>query len=608
MPELGPGDLRLDEQADEQADHLVDGYGWIASAARRATRPSRIAPMSATLFAISLFAAPLSPAPQFDPESELRPALERFQTDRRAVQRLHSLEGTPARRARLGELYESWSAHLSTYDFDALSRDAQVDLVLFGDLLEYERRGLELERARWDEMAELLPFAERIFAIEAHRRAMAPVDPEAAAEELEALRAAIEEAQERWRQAGEEQAPRRAVARRAQDTCSRLRFTLDGWHRFHAEYHPLYTWWCEAPYEAASQALGDYGRFLGSQFVDGGEEDPIVGDPIGAEALAAELARERIAYSPAELVAMAEEELDWCEARLLEATRALGFGEDWRAAMEHVKGMHVAPGEQPQLVLELAEEATAFLEERDLLTIPELAKEVWRMNMMSPERQRYTPYFTGGEVVSVSFPTAGMSHEQKLMSLRSNNIPFSRATVHHELIPGHHLQGYMAERHRTWRRQFRTAFLVEGWALYWEFRLWDLDFARDAADEVGMLFWRMHRCARVILSLGFHLGEREPDAMIDFLVERIGHEPSAAEAEVRRWVQGGYGPLYQCAYLIGGMQLEALHEELVESGRMSERAFHDAVLRQNSIPVEAIRAALNPEASWAPGAPPSWRF
>ena len=30
-----------------------------------------------------------------------------------------------------------------------------------------------------------------------------------------------------------------------------------------------------------------------------------------------------------------------------------------------------------------------------------------------------------------------------MMSMRGNNIHFSRATVHHELIPGHHLQGYM---------------------------------------------------------------------------------------------------------------------------------------------------------------------
>ena len=85
--------------------------------------------------------------------------------------------------------------------------------------------------------------------------------------------------------------------------------------------------------------------------------------------------------------------------------------------------------------------------------------------MMSPERHCVNPFFTGGEVISVSFPTAGMSYEDKLMSMRGNNIHFSRATVHHELIPGHHLQIFMANRYNTQRQDFNTPFLVEGWAL-----------------------------------------------------------------------------------------------------------------------------------------------
>jgi uncharacterized protein (DUF885 family) len=61
---------------------------------------------------------------------------------------------------------------------------------------------------------------------------------------------------------------------------------------------------------------------------------------------------------------------------------------------------------------------------------------------------------------------------------------------------------------------------------------------------------------------------------------------------VRRYIGGAYGPLYQCAYMVGGLQLRALHRELVASGRMSERAFHDAVLRENAIPIEMVRAGL----------------
>src|SRR5690606_24205656 len=150
-------------------------------------------------------------------------------------------------------------------------------------------------------------------------------------------------------------------------------------------------------------------------------------------------------------------------------------------------------------------------------------------------------------------------------------------------------------------------FLVEGWALYWELRLWDLDFPRSPEDRVGMLFWRSHRAARIIFSLGFHLGEMTPQECVALLVDRIGHEPRNATAEVRRSIQGGYGPLYQCAYLLGGLQLRELHAELVSSGRMSEREFHDAVLRENAIPIALIRARLSGATLERPELP-RWRF
>ena len=292
---------------------------------------------------------------------------------------------------------------------------------------------------------------------------------------------------------------------------------------------------------------------------------------------------------------------------MVRASRDMGFGDDWHAALEHVKTLHVAPGEQPDLVRDLAWEAVAFLQERDLLTIPPLAEEVWRLEMMSPEMQKIAPFFLGGEVIQVSFPTDGMAHEDKLMSMRANNVHFSRATVHHELIPGHHLQGFMTRRYNPHRRAFGTPFWGEGWALYWEMRLWDMGFPATAEDRMGMLFWRKHRAARIIFSLKFHLGEMTPDEAIDFLVDGVGHERASATAEVRRSFNGSYSPLYQAAYMIGGMQIRALHSELVESGQMTDREFHDAILQGGTMPVEMVRARLTGEAP-SPDFVASWEF
>jgi dipeptidyl aminopeptidase/acylaminoacyl peptidase/uncharacterized protein (DUF885 family) len=552
-----------------------------------------------------------SPAPVDPSVSPLRALIDRYASDRSALERRYGVAGSEDRWERLRSFLEESERAVAAVDFTTLERDGQIDWLLLESHLRSELRAHEEERRRFAEVAPLLPFAAPIARLEEARRRAEPVDGEKSAAALAGIAAQVDVARKELEEAasGGAALPAKALARRAAQRVDELLETLRRWHRFYSGYDPQFSWWCDEPYRAAAKRLEDHAAFLRKRlagYADGADE-PLIGDPIGRAALVAALESEFIPYAPEELIEIANEGLAWCDAEYRRAAEELGFGDDWRRALEHAKSLHVKPGEQPKLIQDLAEEAVRFLEERDLVTIPPLCKETWRMEMMSPERQKVNPYFTGGEVISVSFPTDTMSYEDRLMSLRGNNIPFCRATVHHELIPGHHLQGFMAARHRTHRRLFRTPFLVEGWALYWEILLWDLGFPKTAADRVGMLFWRSHRYARIVFSLKFHLGEMSPQEAVDYLVERVGHERRGAEGEVRRSIAGDYGPLYQAAYMLGGLQLRALRAELVGPGKMADREFHDAVLRENAIPIALIRASLG-------GAPltkesgAGWRF
>ena len=44
--------------------------------------------------------------------------------------------------------------------------------------------------------------------------------------------------------------------------------------------------------------------------------------------------------------------------------------------------------------------------------------------------------------------------------------------------------------------------------------------------------------------------------------------------------------------MLGALQLRALRKETVTAGHMTNREFHDAILQENGIPVEMIRAKL----------------
>jgi hypothetical protein len=533
--------------------------------------------------------------------SELRPMIEQFTADLNAVTRTYPIEISATRQARIMRLLDEQKANLDRTTFASLSRNGQIDYLLLRNHLDRQRASVQLDARRAAEVEPLIPFYKTIVDLEEARRRMQTIDPQVIGQTLASLLKSIEAA----RGLNLRQTTKKVIVNRAAQQLTQLRDTLKSWYAFYNGYDPIFTWWAENPYKQVDAAMDSYARVLRESA--GTASGNIIGDPVGRQALVDDLSANMIPYTPEELLTLARKELAWCEQEMMRASREMGYGDDWHKALEVVKTKFVAPGQQPELVRRLAEEAINFVQARDLVTIPALAKEDWWEEMLSPERQLTSPFFLGGDLILVAFPTDTMTQEQKLMTMRGNNEHFSRSVVFHELIPGHHLQGFMSERYRKYREPFATPFWSEGNAFYWELLLWDLNFPRGPEDRIGMLFWHMHRAARIIFSLSFHMEQMTAEQCVDFIVERVGFERTNAEAEVRRSIDGSYEPIYQSAYMLGALQFYALHKELVDSGKMSNRDFHDAILKENSIPVELIRADLTGQALTA-DYKASWRF
>ncbi len=534
----------------------------------------------------------------------LRSLIEHYREDKEALERYYSIPFSSARRERFKEFNQEWLGILSKIAFGKLSLDGQVDYTLLKNHLNRELRKLETDATAAAEMEPLLPFAAKIVELYEDLQKMRWIEATKAAtiltdisNQIVATQASLEQrlySNSKSEDMSEVIGIKMLVAKNASSMADGLRKGLNEWFNFYNQYDPLFTWWAAEPYKKTDQAIQSYTDFLREKLlgVKAGVQTTIFMDPVGRDVLMDELAFEMIAYTPEEILALAWQELAWCEKERIAASRELGFGDDWRKAMEHVKNTHVAPGQQPELIRFLAFEAVEFLEKNDQITVPKLAKDIFRIRMTSPEEQRVIPYFGGGEETHVAFPTNTMPHEQKIQSLRGNNPHFSRAVVHHEIIPGHHLQGFMARRHRAYRSIFSTPFFYEGWSLYWEMRLWDMKFQESPENRIGMLFWRIHRCARIIFSMSFQLGKMTGQECIDFVANRVGMEPEHAVIEGTRSLDGGMSLIHMSSYLVGGLQIRALSRELVDSGKMTAKAFHNAVLLENDIPIELLRAKL----------------
>jgi uncharacterized protein (DUF885 family) len=535
--------------------------------------------------------------------------IREFSEDQDTLNRRYRVKLDQAAFAKRAETLRSWYAKIKAVDFSSLDRSGQLDYVLFKNKLEYLIAKADLDQQRDAESAaSFLPFADKIVAFCVNRENVEPIEPDQLAGQLDQIALVVEQSAIPPTTSVEISIQQKLKALRAVELLKSLRGSVSEADTFYQGYDPTYSWWCKKPIERLKSAMERYANYLQDRVVGVPESDieTIIGQPIGAEGIALELKHEWIAHTPAELIKLAEREMEWCENEMMKASKELGF-DHWRPALEKIKRNHVQPGDQPQMIRKLAEEAIAYVRDNNLLTVPEMAAKGWRMTMMSPERQRVNPYFLGGESIIVSFPTDSMTHEEKLMSLRSNNEHFARATVHHELIPGHHMQFYSLARNRPYRAIFSTPFWVEGWALHWEMLLWDMNFARGPEDRMGMLFWRKHRCARIIFSLNYHTGNMTPQQCVEYLVENVGHERSAAAAEVRRSIMGGYGPMYQAAYMLGGKQIRKMHEELVGTGKRTHRDFHDAILAEHAMPIEPLRHFLT-GAEFKADATPTWRF
>jgi len=551
---------------------------------------------------------------------KMPPLIEQFEADRASLDGAYPVAISSPHIARFEKFYNDELAMLSSLDFDQLPEDDRVDYLLLRNLITREQHRLAIRKKQVEEMQSLLPFSSMIEDLLDQQRLKQRPDAEKAAaalaeivKQIAALQKQLESDPhpsssdtKQTEEAGEHRTNHEAhksvqkskinpvIANRAVLATHRLTDDLRDWFNQYNGYDPIFTWWVAQPYKDADKALTGYVSFLKEKVIGIAPDDKttIIGDPVGREALMDALADNMIPYSPEELIAIAQTEYDWCMREMLTASNEMGFGNDWHAAVEKVKQMHVPPGEQPELIRKLVVEGSDFVKNNNLVTVPPLADETWRMVMMTPERQLVNPFFTGGDEISVSYPTDSMTFEQREMSMRGNNIPFAHATAFHEMIPGHFLQGYMSARYKPYRRVFETPFWSEGNALWWEMLFWDKGFERTPEERVGALVWRMHRSARVIFTMNFHLGKWTPQQCVQFLIDDVGFEPDNSTAEVRRSFDGSVGPLYQSAYLMGALQFRALHKELVDSKKMTDREFHDAILHENEMPIEMLRANL----------------
>ena len=352
-----------------------------------------------------------------------------------------SVLNSPEQRKRLREVDNDYLGKLSKTDFNAMSIYGKVDYLLLKRNIDDHLLTLDQEEKEYARIEQYIPFAPAIYELEKGRRRGATLDGQAVAGKLNDLQKEVRKAEDSFKKLESIDMP---LSRMGVEAVTGLEARLKSTFEFYNGYDPLFTWWVPKPFKTLDSTLLAYSKLIRSKgklnTTQKDDASGIKGVPIGREELIRQLGTEMISYTPDELIELANKEFAWCDKELLKASAEMGFGKEWQKAQEQVKNSYVAAGTQPELILKLYNDAKEFILKNNLIDYPEIADETWGMQMMTPERQLVNPFFLGGRDIIISYPTNTMGHEDKLMSMRGNNPYFSRSTVHHELVPGHHLQ------------------------------------------------------------------------------------------------------------------------------------------------------------------------
>jgi uncharacterized protein (DUF885 family) len=190
--------------------------------------------------------------------------------------------------------------------------------------------------------------------------------------------------------------------------------------------------------------------------------------------------------------------------------------------------------------------------------------------------------------------TPSVDHDPNAM--REHNFASISNTSIHEAYPGHHLQLDTARRNASLSRLLTDApEFVEGWGMYSELLMREHGFDDDPKFRLIMHTDAIWRACRIILDVRMHRGELTAEEATDFLVEHTKFERPNAAAEVQWYT---YRPTYPLSYLLGRTLLLSLRadEQRRLGADFSLKRFHDALLRNGSLPISFHRRLLAAQA------------
>ena len=266
---------------------------------------------------------------------------------------------------------------------------------------------------------------------------------------------------------------------------------------------------------------------------------------------------------------------------------------------EGISRVPAVPPHGPRFFPKTGEEllrAASFIAKRMDGKLPSLFKTLPRQPYgVVPVPADIAPKYTAGRYNGAPIDSARAGeYWVNTYALDTRTLYTLEALTLHEAVPGHHLQTSLAQEltglHPFRRYAYVDAF-GEGWGLYSEWLGREAGFYQDPYSDFGRLTYEMWRACRLVVDTGMHAKGWSRDQALRYLAENTALSMHEVTTETDRYI--GW-PGQALAYKMGELKIRELRgrAEQALGARFDVRDFHDAVLRNGSVPLSVLESQI----------------
>jgi uncharacterized protein (DUF885 family) len=293
--------------------------------------------------------------------------------------------------------------------------------------------------------------------------------------------------------------------------------------------------------------------------------------------------------TPQEIHDIGLKEVTRIRAEMDDIIRQVEFAGDFPAFLEFLRTDEQFYARTPRDLLAAASYYAKKIDGRLPMLFGHLPRQPYGI---APVPDDIAPFYTGGRYVPNSLASRRGSYywvnTYNLPSRPLYNIP---ALTLHEAVPGHHLQGALAQEldeQPPFRRFDYISAYGEGWGLYAEKLGVEMDIYETPYEHFGRLSYEMWRACRLVIDTGIHSMGWTREQAQDYLASNTALSVHEVTTEVDRYISW---PGQALSYKLGEYTLWNLRRE-AESAlgeRFDVRAFHDFVLGLGSVTLDILQ-------------------